>query len=174
MQIVHLARQIYPENISSFHKTYLDVCKDPHTYLFLDLKQTIKDLLMFRTKIFPDKITKVFAPVVGNEALEITAISSRLKYAKPLVRRPLLTSASDELTKVIVECAINKLSGNHKLSKENGKLRKYKNRLSMLVNPKISIKSKRKLLIQRGGFIVPLLTSILSGVVGAIINNNRS
>jgi hypothetical protein len=36
-QIVHLARQVYPENISSFHKTYLDVCRDPHTYLFLDL-----------------------------------------------------------------------------------------------------------------------------------------
>ena len=30
-QIVHLARQVYPENISSFHKTYLDVYKDPHS-----------------------------------------------------------------------------------------------------------------------------------------------
>jgi len=29
-QIVHLARQVYPGNISSFHKTYLDFCKDPH------------------------------------------------------------------------------------------------------------------------------------------------
>jgi len=31
-QIVHLAREIYPENISSFLKTYLEVCKVPHTY----------------------------------------------------------------------------------------------------------------------------------------------
>ena len=52
-QIVRLARQVYPENNSSFHKTYLDVCKDPHTYLFLDLTQSINDLLRFRTKIFP-------------------------------------------------------------------------------------------------------------------------
>ena len=37
-QIVHLARQVYPENFSSFHKTYLEVCKDPHTYLFLDFQ----------------------------------------------------------------------------------------------------------------------------------------
>ena len=36
-QIVHLARQIYHENFSSFNKTYLEACKDPHTYLFLDL-----------------------------------------------------------------------------------------------------------------------------------------
>ena len=38
-QIVYLARQDYPENISSFHKTYLEACKDPHSYLFLDLTQ---------------------------------------------------------------------------------------------------------------------------------------
>ena len=31
-KIVHLARQVYPENISSFHKTYPDACKDPHAY----------------------------------------------------------------------------------------------------------------------------------------------
>ena len=42
-QIVHLARQVYPENIASFHKPYLEVCKDPHTYLFLDLTQSIND-----------------------------------------------------------------------------------------------------------------------------------
>jgi hypothetical protein len=60
-QIVHLARQVYPENISSFHKTYMDVCKDPHTYLFLDLTQSINDLLRFNTKVFPDEITGVCA-----------------------------------------------------------------------------------------------------------------
>ena len=36
-QDLHLARQGYPESISSFHKTYLDFCKNPHTYLLLDL-----------------------------------------------------------------------------------------------------------------------------------------
>ena len=53
-------------------------------------------------------------------------------------------------------------------------LSKYKNRLRAFGNPNISFKNKRKLLIQRGGFIVPLLTSILSGVIGAIINNNST
>jgi len=32
-QIVHLARQVYPENISSFHKTYLEACKDPQLFI---------------------------------------------------------------------------------------------------------------------------------------------
>jgi len=55
-QIVHLARQVYPENISSFHKTYLEGCKDPHSYLFLDPTQSINGLLRFRTQIFQGKI----------------------------------------------------------------------------------------------------------------------
>jgi len=36
-QIVNLAQQGYHANISSFHKTYLDACKDLHTYFFLDV-----------------------------------------------------------------------------------------------------------------------------------------
>ena len=67
IQIVHLARQVYRENISSFHKTYLEVCKVQHTYLFLDLTQSINDLLRFRTKIFPAETTEVFVAVQGNE-----------------------------------------------------------------------------------------------------------
>jgi hypothetical protein len=58
-------------NIFSFHKTYLDVCRDPHTYLFLDLTQPINDLLRFRTKIFPGEITEVFALLDSNEPVEI-------------------------------------------------------------------------------------------------------
>ena len=77
-QIVHLARQVYLENISSFHKTYLEACNDAHTYLFLDFTQSINDLLRFRTKIFPGEITKVFAPVQGNDSIEVaTTLSSR-------------------------------------------------------------------------------------------------
>jgi hypothetical protein len=72
---MHLARQVYPENISSFHKTYLEACKDPHTYLFLDLTQE-KRLLRFRTKIFPGEITEVFASVHGNDPIEVTTTLS--------------------------------------------------------------------------------------------------
>ena len=96
-----------------------------------------------------------------------------LRDAKPQARRALLASVKDDLIKAFVECAINTLNGNHKLTRdEKSKFHKYKNRLRALVNPKVSFKSKRKLLIQKGGFIVPLLTSILSGVIGALINNS--
>ena len=71
-QILHLAWQVYPEKISSFHKTYIEACEDPHTYLILDLKQSINDLLRFRTKIFPGEITEVFAPVQDNDPIAVT------------------------------------------------------------------------------------------------------
>jgi len=70
---VHLVRQVYQENISNFHKTCLEVCKDPHTYVFLDMTQSINDLLSFRRNIFPGDTTEVFAPVRGNEAIEVAA-----------------------------------------------------------------------------------------------------
>ena len=95
------------------------------------------------------------------------------KDAKPQVRRALLTSASDDLIKAIVECAINTLNGNQKLTEDRkSKLSKYKTRLRALVNPKIIFKGKRKLLIQKGAFIVALLTSILSSVIRAIVSND--
>ena len=112
IQIVHLARQVYPENISSFHKTYLDVCKDPHTYLFFDLTQSIKDLLFFRTMIFRGETTDVFAPVdVMNRLKSQLHFFHVIKDAKPQARRELLASADDELIKAIVECAKTHLMG---------------------------------------------------------------
>ena len=72
-QIVHLAQQVYPENISSFHKTYLEACKEPQSYLFLDLTKSINDLLRFRAKIFPGKMFEVFAPVQGNVPITVTS-----------------------------------------------------------------------------------------------------
>jgi len=72
-QIVQLARQVYLENITSFHKTYLEVCKHPHTYFFLDLTKSINDLLKFRTKILPGETTEVFTPSRCNEPIEVAA-----------------------------------------------------------------------------------------------------
>jgi len=48
-QIVHMARQVYPDNIYSFHKTYLEPCKVPYSYLFIDLTQSIIGLLRSTT-----------------------------------------------------------------------------------------------------------------------------
>ena len=64
-----------------------------------------------------------------------------LEDAKPQARRALLDSARDYMMKAIFECAMNKLKGNHKLTKnKNSNLHKYKNRLHALVNPEVNLK----------------------------------
>jgi hypothetical protein len=111
---VHLARQVYPENISSFYKTYLDVYKDPHSYMFLDFTQSINSLLRFRTKIFPAENTDVLRLLkVMNRLKSQLHFLHVLKDAKPQARRALLTSADNDLIKAIVEGAINTLNGNY-------------------------------------------------------------
>jgi len=74
---VHLAWQVYPENISNVHLVYLEACLDQHIF-DLGLKQSIKDLLRFRAKIFSGEITEVFAPVRHNESVEIGDIIAYL------------------------------------------------------------------------------------------------
>ena len=52
-----------------------------------------------------------------------------LKEDKPQTRRALLASGSDDLIQSIVECAINTINGNHKITQDEKRLQKYKNRL---------------------------------------------
>lgn len=93
-----------------------------------------------------------------------------LKNATPQVRKTILQGADDSLIKAILECILNTLNGNHKVSSSiKNKLCKYKKCLRQLSNPKYSIKKKRKLLVQHGGFLGALLTSLLSGLVGKLI-----
>jgi hypothetical protein len=71
-------------NNSSFHKIYLDDCKDPHSYLFLDFTQSINSLLRFTTKIFSDETTEVVAAFEGNEPVKSQLnFLHVLKDAKP-------------------------------------------------------------------------------------------
>ena len=44
-----------------------------------------------------------------------------LRDAKPQARRALLAAADNELIKAIVECAINTLNGNQKLTRDENK-----------------------------------------------------
>ena len=56
---------------------------------------------------------------------------------------------------------------NYPKTKKNIEIRLY-----VMIDPKISLNGKRKVLIQKGGFIFPLLTRILSSVIGTLLNNN--
>ena len=88
-----------------------------------------------------------------------------LKTADPKLRKAILKNANSELILSIVECALNVLNGNCKISEcTKRKLGKHKKVLRDFCK-KASISKKRKLVIQKGGFLIPLLSAILPSLI---------
>ena len=53
-QILHLARQVYPEDPKFVQESYADATSPSYGYLLMDFKQSTPDEIRFRTQIFPD------------------------------------------------------------------------------------------------------------------------
>lgn len=93
-----------------------------------------------------------------------------LKNCDSKIRKLILKHAHPELIKTLCEICMNVLRGNAKIStKCKQKLKNYKNPLRKIVSCRVGLNSKKKILVQQGGFLPVLLGSILSGVLGNII-----
>lgn len=96
-----------------------------------------------------------------------------LKKAKRSARCSFLKSANKDLILCICDCATNVLKGNVRLKAKNKKaLRRYKKALQALASHRKGIEAKRKLLVQKGGFLPFLLgpvLSIASGLLGNLL-----
>mgnify|MGYP000365505319 CR=1 FL=1 len=91
-----------------------------------------------------------------------------LKNASPRLRKAILKNADKGLILSIVECALNILNGNCKIGKcTKRKLGKFRKVLRELCK-KASISKKRKLIIQKGGFLLPLLSAVLPSLISLI------
>lgn len=97
-----------------------------------------------------------------------------LKHASPKLRKAILKNASNDLIRVINEIAYNVLNGNPKIKKQDrDRLKKYKSQLRALSKPSRSIALQRKVLVQSGSGLLPLLLStILSSIIGRYLANN--
>ena len=94
-----------------------------------------------------------------------------LQKASPKQWKALLKNASNELVLCIAEIVSNVLKGNVKVNaKQHAQLRKYKRVLRTLINKRISVKSKKRLLSQKGGFLSALLGPAI-GVIGSLLGN---
>lgn len=95
-----------------------------------------------------------------------------MRDGNPKLRKAVFENANNGLVTTINEIILNTLNGNSPVNKKTKeKLKKYKKEMRCLICPKKSVKSKRKLLIQKGGFIPALLASLLTGIVGKILEN---
>lgn len=95
-----------------------------------------------------------------------------LKDCKPKLRKALIQNADNGLITTLNEIIYNTLNGNNIIDKNTKKkLKKYKKPMRCLICPKKSILSKRKILVQKGGFLPAIITSLLSGVIGKLLEN---
>ena len=69
----------------------------------------------------------------------------------------------------ICECILNIIEGRVKISnKDFEKLKPYKNLFRKLIKKNTKLKEKKKLIIQKGGFLQILIPAIISGLASII------
>jgi hypothetical protein len=94
-----------------------------------------------------------------------------LRTANPKLRKAILKHVNPDVIKTLCEISYNTLNGNNKIcSKTKKTLAGYKRHLRTLSSSKHSVSAKRKILMQKGGFVPALIGSVLSGLLGAYLN----
>ena len=83
---------------------------------------------------------------------------------KSKMKKTLLRKSPNSLIKALCECCNNLIKGNIPLSKQRlNRLRPYKRTLRKLVNSKVPLFKKRRILVQKGdGFLSLLIPAALS------------
>lgn len=86
-------------------------------------------------------------------------------------RKELLKRLPNSDIKTVCECALNLLHGNIPISTlQKAKLQKYKGLLRTLAKRKTPLYKKRKILIQKGGFLQVLLPAAI-GLISSLIGH---
>ena len=96
-----------------------------------------------------------------------------LKTCPASLRKHLLKKIPNRCVKAICECTLNVLKGNVPLSKHQKKsLEKYKSTLRKIGSKKGSLFTKKKLIVQQGGFLNILIPAALTAI-STLINRIR-
>jgi hypothetical protein len=142
--------------------------------MILDFAQDTDDRLRFRTNVFPDEYLPVIFVRVNDEAHKSNYHHLQiLKKAKPRLRKAINNNSDSELFKTTNECVLNVLRCNVALTTcQKEKLQKFKFPLRSLADKRVTLSSKKRLIIQRGGYIIPLLSAILPTIAGLIFGRN--
>jgi hypothetical protein len=83
-------------------------------------------------------------------------------------RKAILIHADKKLVQAICESIQNVLNGNVVINhNEKEKLKKFRSTLHKLIQ-KSSLKTKKKILIQRGGFLEYLIPAVITGIASIV------
>ena len=103
-------------------------------------------------------------------------VLSVLSKASSPMGKHLVQKAPKEIIDTVCECCLNVLKGTVPLSPEQKqKLGKHRCLLRQMVKKKIPLHQKKKMMVQRGGFLPlllgPLLKTIAVPIVGSLVGN---
>jgi hypothetical protein len=95
-------------------------------------------------------------------------ILSVLGKCKIKLRKAIIKNADKDLIDAISQCVFNLLSGNIQMNElEKKNLAKYKTTLRKIAT-KSSLKSKKRILVQKGGFLQFLIPAAITGISSII------
>jgi len=95
-----------------------------------------------------------------------------LKTAEPRLRKAIISNCNKELANCISECVLNVLNGNIKLTCCKARnLQKQKAALRKVSERHVSLSGKKKIIVQRGGFLLPLLGAVLPSIANLILRS---
>jgi len=95
-----------------------------------------------------------------------------LKTVDPKLRKAIISKWNKEVLHSISECILNVLNGNIKLTGcDTRKLQKPKAALLKVSVKRVPLSAKKKFIVQRGGFLLPLLSAILPTLASRIFRN---
>lgn len=102
------------------------------------------------------------------------AILQALQHLNQEQRQALLRKADPGIIRCICECALNVLCGNVPLKgSQRKKLRRHAPILRRLASKKSSWRSKKRFVVQSGGFLPLLLAPILGTLLSNLIGGSR-
>jgi len=92
-----------------------------------------------------------------------------LKTADQKLRKAIISKCNKEVVHCISECILNVQYGNIKLTGcDTRKLQKHKSALRKVSDMRVPLSAKKKIIVKRGGFLLPLLSAILPTIASLI------
>jgi len=96
-----------------------------------------------------------------------------LRRFEPKLRKAIIFNCNQEIMNSIRECILNVLNVNVNFTGCNPrKLRKHTDRLRKVADKRVPLFTKKKLIVQRGGFLSPLLSAVLPTISSLIVSSS--
>jgi len=95
-----------------------------------------------------------------------------LRTPEPKLRKAIISNYNKELVNSISESILIVLNGTVKLAGCNTrKLLKHRVTLRKVADKRVLLSTKKRLIIQRGGFLLPLLSAVLPAIASLIVSS---